>query len=185
MRKELVRKSRFLSLVLRHDPAAAGVALDAQGWVAVGELLRGAADAGVVITPEELLEIVQTNEKRRFLIDDTGERIRANQGHSVQVDVDLAVATPPAQLFHGTATRFVEAIEREGLKPMGRLHVHLSADVATARQVGARHGRPYILVVDAGGMVAAGRMFWRSANGVWLTADVPPQFLSSEAVETA
>lgn len=178
MRPELTRKSRFISLVLRHKPDAAGVVLDANGWVGVDLLLAGAARAGVTIHREELVEIVETNEKRRFFLDTKRNRIRANQGHSVAVDVELKVCSPPPVLFHGTATRFAEAIRREGLRPMARQHVHLSADVDTATAVGRRHGNPIVFTVDAARLAAAGHVFHLSENGVWLTGSVPAGFLS-------
>ncbi len=180
MREELVRKSKFVSLVLRHEPRAAGVVLDANGWVRVGELLAGAARAGVAISRAELIEIVETNEKRRFALDTTGERIRASQGHSVAVDVELVVALPSPVLFHGTATRFADAIRAQGLRRMARQHVHFSATRETAVEVGRRHGKPVVFAVDAAGMVAAGHVFYLSANGVWLTATVPAKFLRED-----
>ena len=121
--------------------------------------------------------VVAGSDKQRFGLDDTGTRVRANQGHSVAVDLQLDPADPPDVLYHGTAERTLPAIMAAGLKPMGRHHVHLSAEVETARRVGARHGRPVVLVVDAAGLLAAGGVFYRSANGVWLVDAVPPQYL--------
>lgn len=175
--KRLVRTSKFLSKVLRHSPEQAGLTLDSGGWVSVADLLAGCARAGVRITPEELREVVEQNDKRRFTFDDTGGRIRANQGHSVEVDLELEPVEPPAVLFHGTAESTVPAILKSGLKKMRRHHVHLSGDEHTARKVGARHGRPVILAVDAAGMRGAGHLFYRSANGVWLVDEVPPAYL--------
>jgi putative RNA 2'-phosphotransferase len=177
MRTELKRKSKFLSLVLRHRPEVVGLSLDANGWIAVSELLAGAERGGLSISREELVEIVETNEKRRFFLDAENDRIRANQGHSVRVDVELKPTTPPEVLYHGTAERNVDVIQREGLKPMQRQHVHLSADTETARKVGSRHGRPVIFRVAAARLHAAGTVFYRSENGVWLTDTVPPHAL--------
>jgi putative RNA 2'-phosphotransferase len=169
--------SRFLSLVLRHRPEAIGLALDAHGWADVDELIQKAAEHGRAISPETLARVVETNDKRRFTLDDARGRIRANQGHSVAVDLDLEARVPPAHLFHGTARRFLPAIEREGLVRGHRHHVHLSADRATALQVGKRHGKPAVLVVEARALHDAGRPFFRSANGVWLCDRIPASSL--------
>jgi putative RNA 2'-phosphotransferase len=170
--KELIRISKRLSLHLRHDPAAAGLTLSPDGWVDVDTLLRA-----LKITREQLDEVVETNSKRRFAFDETSTRIRASQGHSVSVDLGLADATPPDVLYHGTVAKFLDAILREGLRPMKRHAVHLSAALDTARTVGARRGKPVLLRVDATAMTAAGHAFQVSANGVWLTASVPPEYL--------
>ncbi|MGW5719092.1 RNA 2'-phosphotransferase [Amycolatopsis sp. NPDC003865] len=170
--KETTRISKRLSLHLRHDPAAIGLTLSPDGWAPVEHLLRA-----LKITREQLDEVVETNNKRRFAFDETGTRIRASQGHSVDVDLGLADAVPPDVLYHGTVAKFLDAILREGLRPMNRHAVHLSATIDTARVVGARRGKPVILRVDAAGMTAAGHAFQVSANGVWLTAAVPPAFL--------
>ncbi|HYH80149.1 MAG TPA: RNA 2'-phosphotransferase [Longimicrobium sp.] len=177
MDPQLVRVSKFLSLVLRHDPGKIGLKLDATGWADVGELLAGAARAGVRLDRETLARVVAANEKQRFALSDDGTRIRANQGHSVEVDLGLEPRTPPEVLYHGTATRFIESIRRSGLHSAGRTHVHLSADEATARSVGQRHGRPVVLTVAAGRMHRDGRPFFRAANGVWLTDEVPPEYI--------
>ncbi|MGP3969834.1 RNA 2'-phosphotransferase [Streptomyces sp. 6N223] len=172
------RISKYLARHLRHDPARIGVTLDPQGWVGVDELLDAAARDGFRITRAELEHVVATNDKRRYALDGDRDRIRASQGHTVAVDLGLAPVEPPAFLFHGTVGRFLAAIRAEGLKPMARQHVHLSPDRETATRVGARRGRPVILTVDAGTMHRAGHVFHRSENGVWLTAAVPPAFLS-------
>ena len=178
MRKELIRKSKFLSLALRHDPSAANVTLDDNGWVEVPKLLEGAASKGIDISFEELIEIVDTNEKRRFTICQETNRIRANQGHSIAVDLELKEASPPAVLYHGTTVRNRDSILQRGLLKMKRRHVHLSTDIETARKVGARHGKILILKVDASAMQADGHVFYLSENGVWLTESVPAAYLT-------
>lgn len=170
-----VKVSKYLAKHLRHQPERIGITLDANGWVAVDELLRATAANGFPITRDELDHVVAANDKRRFMID--GARIRANQGHTVEVDLGLPVADPPAHLYHGTVARSLDAIRAEGLRPMARHHVHLSPDRETATRVGARRGRPVVLSVEAGAMHRAGHVFHLSANGVWLTDGVPPQFL--------
>jgi putative RNA 2'-phosphotransferase len=171
---ELTRASKFLSLVLRHRPEAAGITLDANGWADIDALVAG----GHGLTRELLERVVATNPKQRFAIDETGTLIRAVQGHSVDVDLAYATATPPATLFHGTHAKVVDAILAGGLKPMRRTHVHLSGDPETARAVGARRGRPVVLAVDAATMHAEGAPFWRATNGVWLCTAVPPARLT-------
>ena len=170
--KEVIRISKRLARHLRHDPAALGLTLAPGGWVPVDTLVRALS-----ITREELDEVVEKNNKRRFAFDETGTRIRASQGHSVTIDLGLPDATPPDVLYHGTVAKYLDAIFREGLRPMNRHAVHLSATVETARTVGARRGKPVILRVDAAAMTAAGHAFQVSANGVWLTASVPPPHL--------
>ena len=172
-----VKVSKYLSRHLRHQPERLGLTLQVGGWVAVEDLLRGCAAHGMALTREELAEIVRSSDKQRFSFDASGLLIRANQGHSVAVDLGLETATPPSVLYHGTGAGFVAAILSEGLKPMGRHDVHLSVDVETARRVGARHGAPVVLKVDAAAMAAGGYRFSVSVNGVWLTAAVPPEFL--------
>jgi putative RNA 2'-phosphotransferase len=169
--------SKRLSYVLRHAPGSIGLTLDDAGWVGVDELLAGLTAAGTPISREELDEVVARNDKRRFALDPGGTRIRASQGHSVPVDLGYAAERPPAELFHGTVGRFLPAVLAEGLRPGNRHAVHLSADVATARLVGGRRGRPVVLRVDAAGMAADGAVFSRSENGVWLVAAVPPEYL--------
>jgi putative RNA 2'-phosphotransferase len=173
---DVTAASKFLAYVLRHDPAAAGLELGAGGWVAVSALLEAAARHGRPLTPALLRRVVTAPGKQRFEVRDG--LIRAAQGHSVPVDLGLAPQAPPAVLYHGTVARFLPAIREQGLRPGRRVHVHLSADEATAAAVGARRGAPVVLRVDASGMRAAGREFFRAANGVWLTAAVPPRFLS-------
>lgn len=170
--------SKFLSYVLRHDPGSIGLALDPQGWVDVDTLVAKANAAGRRLDRGAIEAVVATNDKKRFTLSENGQRIRAAQGHSVAVDLALEPIAPPARLFHGTATRFLDAIMIEGLRPGGRQKVHLSADEATARTVGQRHGKPVILHVDTGRMHAEGHLFWQADNAVWLTDAVPPQYLT-------
>lgn len=172
-----VRASKFLSYHLRHDPAGLGLQLEPGGWVAVDALLAACRRKGVAISRDDLAELVATSDKQRFGFDAGGTKIRANQGHSVEVDLQLAASEPPPVLYHGTGAAAVAAILREGLRKQSRHHVHLSAEVATARQVGARHGAPVVLRVDAAAMRAAGFEFFRSDNGVWLVDHVPKDFL--------
>jgi len=177
MDRSLISLSKFVSLVLRHEPQRVGLALDSQGWASVEELLAAASRHGTPLTRDKLMRIVAENEKQRFAFSDDGQRIRARQGHSVDVDLALAPQVPPEILFHGTATRFLESIRATGLESRSRQHVHLSRDEATAVQVGQRHGKPVVLKVLAGQMHAAGHEFYLSENNVWLTAQVPPEFL--------
>ena len=178
MSRRAVTVSKFLAKHLRHQPERIGLALDAAGWASVDELLAAAARAGFPITREELDAAVRAPGKRRYVLDESGTRIRAAQGHSVEVELGLAPSVPPDLLFHGTHPGALDAILADGLRPMGRRHVHLSADVATARQVGARRGRPAILAVDAAGLHRDGHAFWLADNGVWLTDAVPPERLT-------
>jgi putative RNA 2'-phosphotransferase len=178
MSKTLASKSKFLSYVLRHGPDSIGLSLDASGWASVDELLARCAAAGKGIGRETLMNIVETDSKKRYTLSPDGLRIRAAQGHSIVVDLAIEPAAPPGRLFHGTARRFLESIRREGLKPRSRRQVHLSADEVTARSVGQRHGSPVVLAVAAGEMQDRGYRFFRADNGVWLTDAVPPEFLS-------
>jgi putative RNA 2'-phosphotransferase len=177
MDKDLTRLSKFISLVLRHQPEKFGVVLDAQGWLPISELLAAAERAGLPLSHEMLDEIVATNNKQRFAVSEDGTQIRARQGHSVAVDLQLPAIQPPEVLYHGTATRFLDAIKKEGLRPGSRQHVHLSLDAVTARSVGQRHGNPAILIINAAAMHRDGLSFYCSENGVWLTEHVPPQYI--------
>ncbi len=171
------KTSKFLSLVLRHQPELVGVTLDAAGWVSVADLLDGCRRQGHAISPDELREIVRTSDKQRFALSEDGTRIRANQGHSVPVELGYEPATPPEVLYHGTAQKYLDPIRREGLKKGERHHVHLSERVETARAVGSRHGRLVLLEVAAGRMTRDGHTFHRTPNGVWLTDHVPVEYL--------
>jgi putative RNA 2'-phosphotransferase len=181
MARDLIRTSKFLSLVLRHRPERIGLALDENGWADVGELIEKAGAHGVTLTREWIAEIVATSDKQRFALDTEGRRIRANQGHSVDIDLGLDPTEPPAVLFHGTAARTVPAIRSEGLRPGNRQHVHLSRDDATAIKVGQRHGRPVVLRIRSGEMWARGMPFFCSDNGVWLTKAVPAEYIEFPA----
>ena len=177
MTRRTDRTSRFLSYVLRHRPERLGLELDAAGWVRVDELLAACRRHDRPISRAELEEVVRTSDKRRFSLSRDGLNIRANQGHSVSVDLGLEPLAPPERLYHGTVARFLDSIRREGLVRGRRHHVHLSADRPTARRVGRRRGAPVVLVVESGRMHRAGHVFFRSANGVWLTEAVPPEYL--------
>lgn len=172
----LVRASRFLSLVLRHKPEAAGIQLDAHGWADVSELLRGIHQRHP-LTFEQLEEIVQTDDKQRYSFNGDKTKIRANQGHSVPVDVELEELEPPEYLYHGTGEKYLDSILQKGLIAKTRLYVHLSANLETAKAVGIRHGTPVVFVVKSGQMFRDGLSFYRSENGVWLTKCVPPCYL--------
>lgn len=172
--------SKTLSYVLRHKPEEFGLALDAEGWVSVAELLAALHARGHHVTPKQLHEVVATNDKQRFSLSADGAKIRANQGHSVAVELGLTPVAPPELLYHGTATRFLDSIRKDGLHSGNRQHVHLSADPATAVAVGSRHGKPVVLTVQAGRLHQAGGQFYLSANGVWLTAAVPPEYLGAD-----
>ena len=178
MQERLTRVSKKLAKYLRHTPEELGLTLQPGGWVPVDDLLNAARNHGFPINYDELVEVVETNDKRRFSFDDTGDLIRANQGHSVLVDLQLEEATPPDVLYHGTVDRFLPSVLEVGLTRGNRHHVHLSKDIETARRVGARRGKPIILMVDAGRMNKDGHQFFVSANGVWLTDAVSPSCLT-------
>ena len=170
--------SKFISLILRHKPETIGITLDEHGWADVQELIDGINRSGGHALDRDLLEeIVRTDEKQRYSFNEDHTLIRANQGHSIQVDVELEEKIPPDILWHGTGEKYVESIEKQGLIPKSRLYVHLSADMETARKVGNRHGKPVIYKVDCKRMCADGYRFFLSANGVWLTKEVPVGYL--------
>ncbi|MGW4593835.1 RNA 2'-phosphotransferase [Streptomyces sp. NPDC004457] len=173
--RRTVKVSKYLSRHLRHQPERIGLTPDPGGWVEIATLIDAAAAHGFPFTREELDHVVAANDKRRFAVEDG--RIRASQGHSIEVDLGLPPVVPPPYLYHGTVARHLEAIRAQGLRPMNRHAVHLSADRETATRVGARRGRPVVLSVDSGAMHRDGHVFHISANGVWLTATVPARYL--------
>jgi putative RNA 2'-phosphotransferase len=166
--------SKRLSYILRHAPDSVGLVLDENGWASVHDLM---SKFGGPLSIGDLNEVVETNEKKRFAFNDDLTKIRASQGHSIEVDLAYQPTTPPEFLFHGTATRFLDSIKKEGLLKGSRHHVHLSLDAVTARKVGSRHGSPFILTVKSRDMYEAGYAFFVSENDVWLTDHVPTQFI--------
>jgi putative RNA 2'-phosphotransferase len=166
--------SKRLSYILRHAPDSVGLTLDENGWASVHDLM---SKFGSPLSIESLNEVVETNEKKRFAFNDDLTKIRASQGHSIEVDLAYQPTTPPEFLFHGTATRFLDSIKKEGLLKGSRHHVHLSLDAVTARKVGSRHGSPFILTVKSRDMYEAGYAFFVSENDVWLTEHVPTRFI--------
>lgn len=183
--ERLVKVSKYLSKHLRHQPERLGLTLAPGGWVTVDDLLAACAAHGMHLSLAELDEVVSHNSKQRFSFSPDRRQIRANQGHSVDVDLQLAPETPPDVLYHGTGHRAVDAIRREGLQKMSRHHVHLSRDTQTAWQVGGRHGRPVVFAVNAAAMRRAGHVFLRSDNNVWLVDFVPPEYLTEVIDERA
>ena len=175
---DYTRTSRFLSMILRHNPEAAGITLDRHGWANVRKLIDGVNASGKHRLDMDILEeIVRTDEKQRYSFNENHTMIRANQGHSVPVDVELQEAVPPAVLYHGTAEKYVRSIDEKGLLPQSRLYVHLSEDLETAKKVGLRHGRLVVYTVDCAKMAEDGYQFYLSANHVWLTKAVPAVYL--------
>ncbi|MBK8563768.1 MAG: RNA 2'-phosphotransferase [Saprospiraceae bacterium] len=176
--KDLVKSSKLIALVLRHRPDKIGLELDKNGWVATTELLQQLKEHGHRFDLELLKEVVETNDKKRFVFSEDFAKIRANQGHSVEVDLNLEPKTPPSFLFHGTAEKNLGSIKESGLVKGSRHHVHLSAEEETAKKVGSRHGKPVVLTVHAGEMRMDGHQFFQSENGVWLTDAVPAKYLA-------
>ncbi len=172
-----VKISKYLSKHLRHQPERLGLKLAPGGWVKVDELLTACNKNAFPISRSELDEVVAKNDKKRFSFDVTGNLIRANQGHSVEIDLQLEPAIPPNVLYHGTGHKAVDLIQQHGLNRMSRHHVHLSPDIETARRVGARHGHPVVFAIDAAAMQQAGYTFYCSENGVWLVDSVPTDYL--------
>lgn len=177
--KERVHLSKFLSLILRHQPDEIGVALDPGGWVEIEELIRQAKRHGVDLDRAAIGEITRKSAKERFEISPDGERIRARYGHSIKVDLGYQPQPPPQILYHGTAQRFLPDIQRQGLQPLNRRYVHLSVTRKDARQVGGRHGKPTILEIQAGEMAEDGYAFFSATDLVWLVKEVPPPYLTS------
>ena len=172
----LKETSKFISLILRHKPETIGIALDEHGWANVDELISGIAKTRP-FDMAMLEKIVRTDEKQRYSFNDDRTLIRANQGHSIPVDVELEKQVPPDVLYHGTGEKFAASIQAQGLIHKSRLYVHLSADYDTAVKVGARHGKPVVFQIDAKGMAQSGFDFFKSVNGVWLTEFVPVGFI--------
>lgn len=177
MDKALTKISKHLSYVLRHKPESIGLSLDFQGWASIDELI---SKANFSLDYELLTQTVEQNDKKRFAISEDGLYIRANQGHSINVDLGLQPIQPPDFLYHGTADRFVDSILDTGLQPRQRQHVHLSKDIKTAKSVGQRHGKPIVLIVEAKKMYEQGFKFFLSKNEVWLTEKILAQFLSKQ-----
>lgn len=175
--KRRTKTSKFLSLILRHKPEEIGLNLDENGWADVEELLEKSLKNGISFSREELFKIVETNDKKRFSFDASGGKIRADQGHSLRVELGFEEKTPPKTLYHGTAEKNVKLILEKGLQKMKRHHVHLSTDRETARQVGIRYGKPVIFQIDTEKMMSEDFKFFVSKNGVWLVTEVPPKFL--------
>lgn len=178
MEKNLKHISKFMSLVLRHKPEEIGLHLDDNGWADVSELIERMNAKGIKATIEIINEVVATNEKKRFAFNDDKTRVRASQGHSVDIDLALKPAEPPEFLYHGTGEKNVNVILAEGIQKRSRQHVHLSADKETAVNVGSRHGKPIVLIVLSGEMYQDGKLFYLSANGVWLTDFVETKYIS-------
>ena len=185
MSKRHVTISKFLSLVLRHEPERIGLTLDEQGWVSVAELIAACNASGFPLTSEELQAVVVTNDKQRFAFNADGSRIRSSQGHSVKIVLDYETLIPPDVLYHGTAARFVSSIKEQGLVKGKRHHVHLSEDRLTAKTIGQRYGVPVVLAVKTGLMRREGFIFFQSANGVWLTEHVPIRYIEFDSSEAA
>jgi putative RNA 2'-phosphotransferase len=185
LKKQHIKISKFLSYVLRHKPEAIGLTLDPEGWAWVDDLIACAARHGRKLDRNLIAEVVAGNDKRRFAMDSNGIYIRANQGHSIPVDLGLQPVLPPETLFHGTAASALPSIRKTGLQSRRRQHVHLSPDRQTAIKVGRRHGKPVILKVHSGAMNRAGHQFYLSQNGVWLVDQVPPEFLEEEGPSKA
>jgi putative RNA 2'-phosphotransferase len=178
MEQQLKHISKFMSLVLRHKPETIGLQLDENGWVSVAELIEKLNAKGTTVNIDIINTVVDTNDKKRFAFNEDKTMIRANQGHSIEVELNLKAVTPPDVLYHGTASRFVESILKEGLQKQQRQQVHLSLLQETATAVGSRHGKPVILNINAKAMTEAGFVFYLSDNGVWLVDSVPVEYIT-------
>lgn len=175
------KSSKFLSLILRHKPETIGISLSPDGWAEVDSLLQQMNSKGHSLSFDQLRYIVETNDKQRFSFNENHTRIRANQGHSIEVDLALQPLVPPSVLYHGTATRFIDSIKKEGLKRLNRQHVHLSSSMETASLVGQRHGKLALLTIDAKRMHEDKLVFFLSKNGVWLTEHVPVKYIDFQS----
>lgn len=175
MAQDVKKTSKYFSFILRHAPESIGLELDEQGWASVDELMKKTTD--FELTPALIQTVVETNDKQRFRLSDDGKRIKANQGHSIKVDLALEPIEPPEILFHGTATRFKENIMKDGLQKMNRHHVHLSESLAVAKSVGERYGKPVIFHIQAKQMHKQGHLFYKTVNHVWLVNEVPIEFI--------
>lgn len=178
MSKQHTETGKFLSYVLRHKPQAIGLTLDREGWADIGALVTCAKESGRELNESLIRKVVESNDKKRFAISEDGLYIRAVQGHSTDtVSISYAEQVPPEVLYHGTATRFLESIMREGLKPGKRHYVHLSQEVQTAIAVGQRYGDPIVLKIEALRMHREGFKFFQAENGVWLVRNAPRQYI--------
>ncbi len=178
MKKNLIKTSKLLSFLLRHDPQSMGLTLDNQGWAKLDELIECLNKNGKNLNRELIYQVVAQNDKQRFMLSSNRLKIRANQGHSLKIDLALDSAEPPEYLYHGTALRFMESIQAQGILPLGRQHVHLSHTQKTALSIGKRHGKPIVLIIEAGKMRREEFVFYQSANGIWLTGKVPSEYFS-------
>ena len=176
--KDIKHKSKFLSLVLRHKPEVIDLTLDENGWADIKELITKASAKDVILSQEIIKVVIETNDKQRFTYNDVKSKIRANQGHSIKIDIDLESVEPPSLLYHGTAKRNIDSILEKGIDKRNRQHVHLSNEIETAKNVGSRHGKPIILIIDASQMQRDGIKFYLSKNKVWLTEFVDAKYIT-------
>ena len=175
--KERINLSKFLAYILRHNPSAVGISLDERGWADVDELIKGINATGRSIDRDLLEQIVREDKKGRYSFNEDKSKIRANQGHSVSVEVEMDERVPPDILYHGTAKRFLESIKEHGILRRSRNFVHLSGDIKTAFVTGSRHGEPVVLAIGTKEMAAEGYRFYLSANGVWQSSDIPWKYV--------
>ena len=178
MKNDDTSLSKFISLILRHKPEEIGITLDRHGWADTAQLIKGIRSTGRRIDTETLERIVRNDEKQRYSFSENGKKIRANQGHSIPVEVEMRTAVPPARLYHGTAEKALESIMQNGILKMNRLYVHLSGDIETAFKVGSRHGKPVVLIIDTAAMSSDGYVFKISENGVWQSENIPQMYIA-------
>lgn len=174
---DFVKMGKYISLILRHKPEIINLKIDEHGWANVDELLKGINNSGRYISKEMLNMIVETNDKKRYQYNNDHTKIRANQGHSIRVDVELHEKVPPDVLYHGTAQEYLDKIRKSGIRKMNRLYVHLSKDMETAMRVGKRHGQPIVLIINTKAMINDGYKFYYSNNGVWLCDDIAYSYI--------